>query len=167
MNALFVLLPAGTDLEALLTPLAASPAAAAPRRYPRADDAAHLHSLVRSSRDPIATTWRRGAMRAVLAGALLGGLTNGLLCGGFGMLGGLLTIAIPLGLGVGAFLGGFTAAMVGTEVPRDELRPLLRQARAGDTLLQWSGTEPTARAALTALAAACEQAGLAHTMLRD
>lgn len=162
MPVLFVLVPADRSVDEL-----AARNQLTLRRYPRADGPAHLHSLVRTAADPAATTAWRGLVLAVLCGAMLGAVVNGILTAGFGMLGGLLEIAVPLGLGVGAFLGGFTAAMTGTNRPRDELRPLLQQARAGDTLLQWSGADATARAALTELAAACEQAGLAHTMLRD
>lgn len=160
--ALFVLLPATHGLDALLAALPedhrARVARLTLRRYPRADDARHLQSLVRGGRDPLATRWWRGALLAVAAGASLGGLVNGLLAGVFGMLGGLLEIAIPLGLGLGAFLGGFTAAMTGTESPRDELRALWPLVRPGDTLLQWSGVD---RDSLIALDALCRANGMA------
>ena len=51
-------------------------------------------------------------------------LTNGVLAGAFGMLGGLLELAVPLGAVLGAFLGGFTAAMAGTHRARAEVREL-------------------------------------------
>ena len=108
MPVLFVLLPTDAPIDAL-----PASAGVAVRRYPRADDARHLASLVRAGRDPAATRWRRGALRAVLFGAGVGGCVNGLLAGCAGLFAGMLDLAIPLGLGVGAFLGGFTAAMTG------------------------------------------------------
>lgn len=161
MPVLFVLLPSPHAIEPLLA-AAANPAALRLRRYPQAHDAAHLRSLVRAGRDPLATTWWRGALRATAVGAALGGLTNGLLAGAFGMLGGLLALAVPLGVGIGAFLGGFTAAMTGTEVPRDALQPLLARTRRGDQLLQLSTNE---RAALAQLAAHCATARCEHVLL--
>lgn len=148
--ALFVLLPAGRTADEL-----APDPTIARRTYPRADDARHLHSLVRSGRDPLATQWQRGLLLAIAGGAVLGALVNGTLTA-CGMLGGLYEIGIPFGLCLGAFLGGFTAAMTGTEAPRRELRPLLQQARPGDTLLQWSAAD---RGALRTLAAAAEARG--------
>lgn len=131
------------------------------RCYPRADDARHLRSLVRSGRDPLATQWHRGLLLAVAGGAVVGGVVNTALTA-CGMLGGLYEIGVPLGLGVGAFLGGFTAAMTGTEAPRDGLRPLLQQARPGDTLLQWSAAD---RTALRELAAAAEARGFVYAFV--
>lgn len=154
MPVLFVLLPSPHAIEPLLA-AAANPAALRLRRYPQAHDAAHLRSLVRAGRDPLATTWWRGALRATAVGAALGGLTNG-------MLGGLLALAVPLGVGIGAFLGGFAAAMTGTEVPRDALQPLLARTRRGDQLLQLSTNE---RAALAQLAAHCATAQCEHVLL--
>lgn len=156
MHALFVLLPADRSFDELRTPPDLPL-----RRYPRADGPAHLHSLVRQAADRAATTPWRGLVTAMLAGAVLGGLVNGILADAFGMLGGLLEIAIPLGLGIGAFLGGFTAAMTGTSRPRAELLPLLQQATPGSTLLQWSSAEP---APLRVLAATAEQLGLPHRL---
>ena len=161
MPVLFVLLPPPHNIEPLLA-AAGDPHALRLRRYPLAADATHLRSVVRAGRDPLATTWWRGAVSAVAAGAVLGGLTNRVLAGAFGMLGGLLEIAIPLGLGVGAFLGGFTAAMTGTEVPRDELQPLLARTQRGDLLLQWSAH---GRDELQQLAALCAEQRLHHCLL--
>jgi hypothetical protein len=156
VNVLFVLLPADRSPDELAAP---SPVSLV--RYPRADNPAHLHSLVRAAANRHATTAWRGLAAAVLGGALLGATVNGILTAGFGMLGGLLEIGVPLGFGVGAFLGGFTAAMTGTAQPRDELRPLLQQATPGSTLLQWSCPEPSP---LRALATAAERAGLPHRL---
>jgi len=165
VNALFVLLPRGSAADELLAAVASEHASAVRalplRSYPRADDARHLHSLVRSGRDPLATQWHRGLLLAIAGGAVLGAIVNGALTA-CGMLGGLYEIGVPLGLCLGAFLGGFTAAMTGTEAPRRELRPLLQQARPGDTLLQWSAAD---RAALRALAAAAEPRGLMHAFV--
>lgn len=157
-HALFVLLREPQDLERLLAALPPADAARCARltlrRYPRADDAHHLQSLVRAGRDRLATRWRRGTLLAIAAGAGLGGLVNGVLGGAFGMFGGLLEIAVPLGLGLGAFLGGFTAAMTGTERPREELRALWPHVQRGDTLVQWSGDDRLLLATLAAHAAA-------------
>lgn len=164
MNVLFVLVPADGSVDPLLTQLGpelANTTGLVLRRYPRADSPAHLHSLVRAAADRAATTSWRGLILAVLGGALLGATVNGILTAGFGMLGGLLEIGVPLGFGIGAFLGGFTAAMTGTARPRDELRPLLEQATPGSTLLQWCHPDP---GPLRALAAAVERAGLAHRL---
>lgn len=158
MNVLFVLMPTGRDADAWLATrppdLAAPPGGVRMRRYPAADSPAHLHSLLRAGRDPSATTRWRGLLWSIGGGAALGGLVNGLLAARFGLFGGLLELALPLGLCTGAFLGGFTAAMTGTEVPRPELRPLLAAVRPGATLLQWSAAD---RAPLLALAAAAER----------
>lgn len=165
MNALFVLVPDGHDAESLLAALAGEARPQASRlplrTYPRTDGARHLRSLVRNGRDPLATQWLPGLLLAITGGTVVGALVNGALTA-CGMLGGLYSIGIPLGLGVGAFLGGFTAAMTGTEVPRRELRPLLQRAGRGDVLLQWSASD---RSALRALAAAAEQLGFAHCLL--
>lgn len=165
MNALFVLLPHRAAADVLFAAVASELAAAARalplRTYPRADEARHLHSLVRSGRDPLATQWHQGLLVAVAGGAVLGAIVNGTLTA-YGMLGGLYSIGIPLGLCLGAFLGGFTAAMTGTEAPRRELRPLLQQARPGDTLLQWSAAD---RGALRPLADAAERLGYVHCLL--
>ncbi len=160
MATLFVLVATGPGEPHALAG-APSPGVAV-RRYPKADGPEHLASLVRAGRDPMATRWRRGAARAVGLGAILGGATNGLLAGGFGFLGGLLEIAVPLGAGVGAFLGGFTAAMTGTERPRDELLPLLQQARPGGVLVQCTAA---AREALQPARAAAEQCGYPHCLV--
>lgn len=160
MNALFVLVPADRSVDEWLAACAVPPRLAQ-RRYPRADGPAHLHSLVRAAADRRATSSWRGLATAMLGGALLGATVNGILTAGFGMLGGLLEVAMPLGFCLGAFLGGFTAAMTGTAQPRDELRPLLQQATPGSTLLQWSCPDP---APLRALAATAERSGLAHRL---
>lgn len=158
----FVLVPHGHDAGEVLAALPPAEreraAALALRRYPRADDARHLRSLVRAGRDPRATRWRRGLLLAIAAGAALGLVVQAVLALGFGMLGGLLEVALPLGLLLGAFLGGFTAAMTGTEAPRPELAALWPHVRAGDVLHQWSGDD---RAALMALAAAAARSGFA------
>lgn len=162
--ALFVLLPAGRTADELAAAAGAeadTSTGVTLRSYPRADDARHLHSLVRSGRDPLATQWQRGLLLAIAGGAAVGVLVNTALTA-CGMLGGLYEIGIPLGLCLGAFLGGFTAAMTGTEAPRRELRPLLQQARPGDTLLQWSAGD---RGALRALAAAAEARGHAFAFV--
>jgi hypothetical protein len=166
VNTLFVLAPDGPGAEALL--LAAAPGPGGPehrwRRYPPADDARHLQSLVRAGRDPQATRRWRGALLAIGSGAALGTLVNGVLGAGFGMFGGLLEIALPLGAGVGAFLGGFTAAMTGTERPREELRALWPHATRGCVLLQCDAAE---RGALAALRDEIAGRGLPVLLLAD
>ena len=161
MTTLFVLLPADREFDAVLadmaTPARAGLASAKLRRYPRADGAAHLRSLVRDGRDPSATRWRRGMVLAAMVGAILGMIVNGVLAGAFGMLGGLIEIALPLGFVLGAFLGGFTAAMSGTQVARDELRTLLATALPGDVLLQWTLADAVS---LRAVAAQFQRMGL-------
>lgn len=164
MYALFVLLPAGLRPDELLG--AAALPGCAVRTYGPADDARHLHSLVRAARDPLATRWRRGMAVAIGAGAALGLLTNGVLAAAFGMFGGLVEIALPLGAGVGAFLGGFTAAMTGTERPNPALRPLLAQVQPGQVLLQVVATAPAARPALDVLRSRAESRGLTPIVLR-
>ncbi len=163
--ALFVLLPAGRELPDVLAEVDATArerlAALALRRYPRADDERHLRSLVRAGRDRLATQWQRGLVLAVLGGGVLGAVVNGVLASAFDMLGGrhlLVELALPLGFLLGAFLGGFTAAMTGTEAPRPELAPLWPAVRRGDTLLQFSGNDGDA---LRALAAAAQRCGFA------
>jgi ABC-type phosphate transport system permease subunit len=167
VQALFVLLPTADALAPFLAALPEASqrgvAALTQRRYPRADDARHLRSLVRAGRDPRATRWLRGVVVAVATGAGLGGAVNGVLAGAFGLLGGLLEIAIPLGIVLGAFLGGFTAAMTGTEVARAELAALWPHVRPGCCLVQWTGDDGTA---LAALAAHARQAGFATASVR-
>lgn len=164
MHGLFVLLPAGLPPAELLG--AAPPPGCAVRSYGPADDARHLHSLLRAARDPLATRWRRGMALAIGVGAALGLLTNGVLTAAFGMFGGLVEIALPLGAGVGAFLGAFTAAMTGTERPVDALRPLLAQVQPGQVLLQVAAAAPAARPALDAVRARAEARGLPAVVLR-
>lgn len=157
MTTLFVLLPPGAAAADLFAGagLAERHAGLQLRTYPPASDGSHLLSLVRAGRDRVATRWRRGALWAVGAGAVLGLLTNGVLACAFAMFGGLLEIALPLGLFAGAFLGGFTAAMAGTEVARDELRVLAREVRPGAVLLQVGGGSPAAIGALHDFARRC------------
>lgn len=163
MRAVFVLLPASADLDALLPEASVPRSALRLRRYPRASDRAHLLSLVRDGRDPIATRWVRGTVLAVLAGGVLGTATMGVLTYCFRMLGGLLDVALGLGFFVGAFLGGFTAAMIGTQVARDELQRLADEVRPGDTLVQWSGDDG---GAIAAVAQHAQRAGLAFTVVQ-
>lgn len=164
MHVLFVLLPAGTAPATLLD---GPPGDLRVRVYPPADSPAHLHSLVRAARDPLATRWRRGMALAIGIGAALGLCTNGVLAAAFGMFGGLVEIALPLGAGVGAFLGGFTAAMTGTERPRNALRPLLAQVQPGQVLLQVAAAAPAARAALDAIRARADAMGLPSVVSRS
>ncbi len=160
MRALFVLLPAAADADAVFAGVLATHGRALRlRKYPRAMGSAHLLSLVRDGRDPIATRWLRGTVAAVLGGGVLGAIVNGVLAHFFGMFGGLLDLALPLGFLLGAFLGGFTSAMTGTQVARYEVKRLAKQVRVGDVLLQWTGTPD----ALAAVAARCEDYGLATT----
>lgn len=140
LPALFVLLPAVADVDTLFAEapqeLLAVRATLRLRAYPPATDGPHLCSLVRAGRDPVATRWLRGMVAAVGIGAVLGLVTNGLLAATMGVFGGLLEIALPLGFCVGAFLGGFTAAMTGTEVARDEVKALAAHVVPGSVLLQ-------------------------------
>src|SRR5688572_22746270 len=101
MRAVFVLLPAAADLAALLGDAPAGRTDVRLRRYPRATDRAHLLSLVRDGRDPVATHWVRGTVLAVCGGGALGALTLAGLAHFFGMLGGLFDLALQLGFGVG------------------------------------------------------------------
>lgn len=152
MPTLFVLTPPAAALEPLFATTPPIPAVLratiAVRTYPPATDTRHLLGLIRAGRDPRATRWRRGAALAVVGGAALGGITNGVLAGPFGMLGGLLSIAVPLGIGIGAFLGGFTAAMAGTETARAELRALAANVHPGDRLAQCNVADPATAALL-------------------
>lgn len=161
MNALFVLLPAGVHVESLFADapaeLLAARAALRLRTYPPATDRAHLLSLVRASRDPVATRWLRGMVAAVAIGAVIGLVTNGILASTLHVFGGLQEIALPLGLFVGGFLGGFTAAMTGTEVARDEVKALAVQVAPGRVLLQASAGDGRA---IDLLAARCEALAL-------
>lgn len=156
MRAVFALLPTAADFDALVPGADAMHTALRLRRYPRASDGAHLLSLVRDGRDPIATRWVRGLVLAIAAGGVLGALTMGSLAYFFHMLGGLLGLAVPLGFCIGMFLGGFTAAMTGTQVARDEVKRLADAVQAGDQLVQWTG-DP---GALLAVAERCRAAGL-------
>jgi hypothetical protein len=165
LPALFVLLPAGADADTLFqgapSELLAARGALRLRAYPPATDARHLCSLVRASRDPVATRSLRGMVAAVTIGAVLGLLTNGLLAATMGVFGGLLEIALPLGFFVGAFLGGFTAAMTGTEVARDEVKALAAHVRPGCVLLQVVADDGRT---LDLLRAHCEARSLLHTV---
>lgn len=163
MHVLFVLLPVGTAPTTLLEGVSGELLV---RTYPPADSPAHLYSLVRAARDPLATRWRRGLLLAIGIGGALGLLTNGVLAAAFGMFGGLVEIALPLGAGVGAFLGAFTAAMTGTERPKDELRPLLARVQPGQVLLQVAAATPAARPALDAVRDRVEAGGLPSVVLR-
>ena len=157
MPTLFVLLPATADLGSLRAN------ALTIRHYPAARDEHHLLGLVRAGRDPAATTWRRGAALAVLGGAVLGTIVNGVLASSFGMFAGLLGIALPLGFGLGAFLGGFTAAMTGTEVARREVRELAQRVHPGDRLVQIRIDDPELA---NGLRERCEHLGWATAFVR-
>lgn len=157
MSALFVLLRDGADHGELLALLEAAGSEVTVRRYPRASDARHLFSLVRDGRDRHATRWLRGLLLAMIGGAVIGGIVNGVLAVGFDMFGGMASIAVPLGLLLGTFLGAFTALMTGTHVAREGLRPLLQQAKAGDILLQVVAND---RVALSPLAGCCERSSV-------
>ncbi len=136
---LFVLLPAGRSFDEVLAPPPAERAPQRPRQirsYPPADDRAHLLSLVRAGRDRLATRFARGLVLCIGGGALLGLVTAAILAGSFDMFGGLVGVAAAFGGAVGAFLGGFTAAMTGTESARAEVRELAASVRRGDVLVQ-------------------------------
>lgn len=152
-STLFVVLPSGHG-ELPLAAMRPRPQLVA---YGPADDERHMLSLVRARRDRRATRWLRGLFACVAAGAVLGLLVNGILAGGFCMFGGLLEIALPLGFVLGAFLGGFTAAMTGTEVARDEVRRLVAACPRGSTLVQLSAAS---RTDLQAVRDHCDTAGL-------
>jgi len=141
MRALFVLVPIDAQSPGSCPEVVAAADGQAPlhvRRYPRAEDARHLLGLVRAGRDKVATRWLRGMVGAVLLGAVLGAVTNGILSSSFDMFGGLGGLAVSLGAGLGAFLGAFTAVMTGTEVAREEVRALARHMQKGDVLEQWT-----------------------------
>lgn len=151
MEALFVLVPAGRSLDEVVArhpELAAGRASWTVRAHPAADDGAHLLSLVRASRDRVATRWLRGMVACVLGGAALGAATAGILAAAFAMFGGLLGTAVLFGGLVGAFLGGFTGAMTGTQVARDEVRQLGQRVQRGDALVSIATADTAALARL-------------------
>jgi hypothetical protein len=126
------------------------------RVYARADDPRHLLSLVRSGRDPAATRRLPGLLLAIAGGAILGGTTMTILAVGFDLLAGMVQLALPFGLLVGAFLGGFSAAMTGTESACEEVRALLPHVRAGSVLVSVQADDA---AMLRELADRCERNG--------
>lgn len=149
---LFALLPSAASADDLLQAMGVERSRVAVRLYPAADDPRHLLGLVRAGRDPRATRWLRGLLAAMGLGAVLGGSTMAVLAGAAGMFGGLVELALPFGLLVGAFLGGFTAFMAGTESACDEVRALAPHVRRGDVLMQATTTDA---AVLQSLRAAC------------
>lgn len=163
MAVLFVLMPAGRspdELFAGLAPDLAARAARLPRRsYPPADDRRHLLSLVRAGRDRAATQWLRGLVLCVAGGAALGLLTAATLASAFGMFGGLVGAACAFGLVVGAFLGGFTAAMTGTERARPELVRLSGSVCRGDVLVTFAASADDA-VLIDALLRRCDELGI-------
>lgn len=142
MVVLFVLVPTGRSSDELLAGLPSELAARGDRlsvrSCPPADDRRHLLSLVRAGRDRAATQWLRGLLLCIAGGAALGLVTAATLAGAFGMFGGLVGAACAFGLVVGAFLGGFTAAMTGTERARPELVRLAASVRRGDVLVRFA-----------------------------
>jgi hypothetical protein len=136
MVTLFVLVPAGHSVLEVLPPDGLLEPRLEVRSYPRADNRAHLLSLVRAGRDRTATGWRGGLAISIAAGSLLGLTTATILAASFDMFGGLVGLAIGFGSAVGAFLGGFTAAMTGTERARSEVKLLADSVRTGDVLAQ-------------------------------
>lgn len=159
-STVFVLVPAAPAVPAriaeLLTVVAAARPQLAVRTYPPADDAQHLLSLVRAGRDAAANRRLRGMLYCLGGGAGLGAVTAGSLAAGWTMFGGLVGVAIAFGAVVGAFLGGFTAAMTGTESPRDEVRALARTVSRGSVLLTVRGPKGPW---LAALRARCDELG--------
>ena len=122
----------------------------------------HLLSLVRAGQDPLATRRWPGLLAAIVGGALLGGLTASTLALGFAMFGGMWELALPFGLLTGAFLGGFSAAMTGTESANDEVRALVPWVRRGEVLASVVAPPDVLRE----LGAMCEERGYRHA-LRD
>lgn len=159
MAVLFALLPEGCAPDEVLLALAEGARGSTPVRvYPLAQDRRHLASLVRDGRDRNATRWIGGMAKCVVGGSAIGCATATTLALGFDMLGGLVGVAFAFGAAVGAFLGGFTAAMTGTERPREELRELGEHATFPCRLLQ-VGPLPHDDARLPALKARCDELG--------
>ncbi len=159
MAMLFVLWPKDRATDAALATVPEDARGGIPLRvYPVATERRHFVSLVRDGRDPNATRWRRGVVRCVLGGSAIGCATACTLELGFGMFEGLLGVAFAFGTAVGAFLGGFTAAMTGTERPRDELLELIDGATFPCRLLQ-VGPLPAADPRLLEMKARCDELG--------
>jgi hypothetical protein len=139
VNALFVLFPAGQELaafrQALPTQLADGLLALRRREHAPARDREHLRYLMVQGRTLGAMTWVSGMVKALATGAVLGGTVNAVLAGAFGMLGGLVEVAVPLGVGAGAGMGAMSASMRGTEKLRPEVEQLVAGVRPGDTLV--------------------------------
>ncbi len=157
MTMLFVLWPPERSTDELWSTLSDEARRSVLLRvYPVATERAHLLSLVRDGRDRGATRWRRGFMRCVLAGLVIGCATATTLALFFDMFAGLVGVAFGFGSAVGAFLGAFTAAMTGTERPRDELLLLIKQATYPCRLLQY-GPLPAGDTRLLAIQARCDE----------
>ena len=156
---LFALLPNECAPDAVLAAMPEDVRRTTPVRvYPVASERRHFVSLVRDGRDPNATRWRRGVVRCVLGGAAIGCATASTLELGFGMFDGMVGVAFAFGAAVGAFLGGFTAAMTGTERARDELIELVDGATFPCRLLQ-IGPLPANDPRLLAMKARCDELG--------
>lgn len=159
MAMLFVLWPKDRATDAALETVPEDVRRGIPLRvYPMATERSHFVSLVRDGRDPNATRWRRGVVRCVLGGSAIGCATACTLELGFGMFEGLVGVAFAFGTAVGAFLGGFTAAMTGTERPRDELLEPIDGATFPCRLLQ-VGPLPAADPRLLEMKARCDELG--------
>jgi len=159
MAMLFALLPVGCAPDDVLQalPLGAKPTTPI-RVYALAQDRRHLASLVRDGRDRNATRWLGGMAKCVAGGSVIGCATATTLELGFGMFDGMTGVAFAFGAAVGAFLGGFTAAMTGTERMRDELLELGAHATFPCRLLQ-IGPLPIGDARLLAMKARCDELG--------
>ena len=162
MPALFVLVHAPAEIDALLASapsrLQASLARMRCRRYPRADDAEHLLSLVREMRDPVATIWIAGTAKAIVGGAVFGAITSSILAYVFD-----LTGRLEAAFALGALLGGATATATGGATTRDEVLALLPHVQPGCVLVSWSGSDLDDLRCLRSL---CHERNL-HTSLRS
>ena len=156
---LFALLPNHWEPDEILAAIPEAARRTTPVRvYPIASDRPHFLSVVRDGRDRVATRWLAGAAKCVVGGSALGCATATTLAIGFDMLGGFVGLALGFGAAVGAFLGGFTAAMTGTERARDELLELVDGATFPCRLLQ-IGPLPRDDARFPALKARCDELG--------
>ena len=156
MAMLFALLPTDRAPDDVWNALSSEARDAVPLRvYPIADERQRLLSIVRDGRDRHATRWLRGIAMCIVGGAGIGAVTATTLAVGFDMLGGMAGVGFAFGAAVGAFLGGFTAAMNGTERAREELVALADRATYPCRLLQ-AGPMPHGDPRLVLLRERCD-----------
>lgn len=159
MPTLFVLIPAGHELDDLLVDapslLVGNLSRLRRQRYPPAADSEHLASLVLAIGGRAATIESVSVARCVLHRSVLGATGAAVLslCGGIDV---DLAIAVPAGATMGALLGVYHHSSLPLRL-RPPVADLVHAALPGDELVSWTGRD---LGTLQQLHGLCERARL-------